>query len=140
MPEPREIFERIDPPPGGLPRLRERLARERRRRAYRTQATLAFASAAALALVFFFVRTAGDDVRRHRDAPEQLDDVITLSVAAGHHPGLIGLGLYDGPTEPVSVRADRRHELAVKRVPTESQEVIFYLVASTASSPPPLSE
>ncbi len=49
----------------------------------------------------------------------------------------IGLGLAPRPAEAVTVPAERRHELAVRRVPLESDSVVFYRIASLQPDPDP---
>ena len=90
----RGLFEVLQPPTGGLTRLRSRIRRTERRRVR----TWRLAGA-----------TAG---------------------LAGSDLLAIRLGLSDAPTEPVSIPPDRRHEFAVRRVPTTDERVVFYLVGS----------
>jgi hypothetical protein len=104
-----EALRSLDPPPGGVEALRRRLARRARRRLV-TRATLA----GALVIV-------GGLALHTALAPQ--------SRPAWSAPDLlaIDLGLVDPPSEPVTVTGNSRDRLAVLRVPTRDERVVFYL-------------
>lgn len=109
-----EIFERIDPPPGGLAALRERLdARSSRR----FVPLFALAGAAVAIVVFLVVGRRHDDVtaraRTHVDTSE------------------VALGLAPMPATPVAIAGDSRETTALVAVPTKDPNVSFYWVQST---------
>ena len=108
-----ELFERIDPPPGGLAALRERLdARSSRR----FVPLLAIAGAAAVVLFFVLGRPRPDAAARART------HVDTSEVA---------LGLAPMPAERVAIADDARGTTALVAVPTKDPNVAFYWVQST---------
>jgi hypothetical protein len=110
------LFEPLDPPPGGLTRLRAGLRAERRRRIRNRSLAGALATAAATALLVVFLVPGGG--------------------AAAPLPGLesdllaVKLGLAEAPAEVVSIRPDLRREYAVRQVPTSDERVVFYMVGS----------
>ena len=122
MSDPHErLFESLEPPRGGLAGLRARIESDRRRRvrARNLQAV------AAVVLVLA---------------------VSTWSVFAPRTPGepppsfelaRIGLGLAPKPSEAVTVPDGRRHELAVHRVPLDTDSVVFYRIGSLHPEPDP---
>ena len=115
--DPNLLFEMLEPPAGGLTRLRARIRRDqvRRVRAFR-----------------FAITAAGIAV------------MVTVALVAGLFPGaapvlLPGLesdllaiqaGLVEPPAEPVSIPPALRRDFAVRRIPTSNDKVIFYLVGS----------
>ncbi|UCF68206.1 MAG: hypothetical protein JSV80_02575 [Acidobacteriota bacterium] len=105
----------LEPPPGGLTALRERLARRESRRAV-ARFSYSAAAVVVLALVsslLWFAPT--------RDASPLAigDDLIAIR-----------LGLLDAPSELVSVAPDRRHKQALQRVATRDERVALYLAGS----------
>jgi hypothetical protein len=112
----RPLFETLDPPPGGLTRLRTRIRKERRRRVRNRSLVTAAAAVVLVGLVaLFFVPTGGDA----RSLPGMESDLLAIR-----------LGMVDPPTETVSIRPDLRHDYAVLEVPTEDDRVVFYMVGS----------
>ncbi len=117
----KELFERLDPPPGGLARLRVQLdERERRAAAWRLRplrwavAVLLMGAIVGLAVVSF-------------DRPRSgLDDRL---LAASSGPLGVRLGLAEPPSEAVSVPPGLRHRVAVERVEVEVPGVVYYRVA-----------
>jgi len=129
----RDLFERLEPPPGGRQALRERLSREPGRRRRRAAAITFSAAAAAIATVLLLWLGRGDDRRTtaaHR--PATTPDLIQRSHA---HPALAGINepMWD---EPVSVATDKRDRYAVRRVATKSTQVVFYMVAAEHRAKP----
>jgi hypothetical protein len=109
------LFDELAPPPGGLADLRDRLrGREvRRRRTLRLAA--AFAGAAALAIVVVWLAL---PTPTREPAPW-----LSRSDLYAVH-----LGVVEPPSEPVTVPPDQRGEIAVRRVPTSDERVVFYRV------------
>ena len=108
-----DVFERIEPPPGGLAGLRERIAQPRETRRFVPLAA-AFAIAAAL-LVVWSTDRAPDflTAARQRRGPEE-----------------IALGLAPPRGEAAAVQAQSTSALA--QVPTSNPSVAFYWVGSTS--------
>jgi len=110
------MFEPLEPPPGGLVRLRARLERDRRRTRARRTACGA-AAALLLGLAAWLALGPGTTGR-----PAEAGDPFRLA--------RIGLGLDRLPSEPLTIRAEDRHRTAALRVPLSDESVVFYLVAS----------
>lgn len=108
----KEVFERLEPPPGGLAKLRERIVQPSERRHFLPLAG-AIAAAAALILVWSSGR-----------APD-------LVGAARQRGGLeeVALGLAPSPGPTAAVQEQRTSALA--EVPTSNPSVAFYWVGST---------
>ena len=113
------LFPILDPPPGGLTRLRARIREDRRRR--RRSWGLATAGIAALVLAVLVLMPARTEIR---GLPGLESDLLAIQ-----------LGIVDPPREPVSIRPDLRGEFAVRRIPTTDERVVFYLVGSRSGSP-----
>jgi hypothetical protein len=119
MNAPRDnLFETLDPPPGGLTRLRARLASERRRRvrAGFAGAVLAAGGAAALA-----VGVALGPAQPAAPWPE-------------FSPLRIRLGLAPPPSEPLSLPPEAQSTVALVRVPSSTERVALYWVGSIAET------
>jgi hypothetical protein len=105
------LFTALEPPPGGLPALRARLARDRRPRL--VPALLAVAAAGAIVLLAWRLRpprsTLGDDLAR-RD-----------------YPAMVALGLRAPPEEPVTSLPSGRAPRALRRIPVASPTVVVYV-------------
>jgi hypothetical protein len=106
-----ELFEWLEPPTGGLARLRARMERPPRRPAL--QLAAACLMLLALALVLVLSPSAGPD----RRAPDF--GFVRLR-----------LGIEPKPAEPLTVPDDMRELSAVSRVPLDDERVLFYLVGS----------
>src|SRR5262245_35509806 len=115
------LFPTLDPPPGGLTRLRTRIREDRRRRA--RSWGLATAGIAAVAFAVLVL------VPPRPVAPLQALPGLESDLLA------IQLGIVDPPSEPVSIRPDLRGEFAVRRIPTTDRRVVFYLVGSRSEVP-----
>jgi len=120
----RDLFERLEPRPGGLAALRRRLDGDeaRRSRGLRVAAVAAVAAAVAVLLVVWMWPTATWPPRAR------------ASTRLAAHPAAVGLGFAPAPAEPVTVMPGSRAEVAVSRVPTSDERVVFYWVA-TADTP-----
>lgn len=105
-----ELFPRLEPPPGGLARLRHRLTDEPRRARRRTLVLVGL-GAAALALLVPVV---------HRPRPA-LELATVKNFAA-----LAALGLAEVPDEPITQLSHAGVPLAVARAPGDA--VAFYFV------------
>ncbi len=114
--DPRPLFEVLEPPPGGLTRLRARIGRERRRRVRRWSLAMA-AAALALAALTAPLLPRGDAGPWAPGAPDV--DALALQV-----------GLGEPPAETVSIRPDLRRRYAVREVPTTDERVVFFMVGS----------
>jgi len=113
----------LDPPPGGLTRLRARIRQDRRRRARAWGLATAVTGIAALLLAVLVSIPASTEIRA---LPGLESDLLAIQ-----------LGLVDPPLEPVSVRPDLRDEFAVRRIPTTDARVVFYLVGARSGDPAP---
>jgi hypothetical protein len=113
-----DLFEKLEPPRGGLATLRERMTTEQpswmARRFVPMAATLAIA---AVVLLFFWSRRAPDLVAaaRQRGGPEQ-----------------IALGLAPPLAESAALTDEERATTALAEVRTSNPKVAFYWVSSTA--------
>lgn len=115
--DPSRLFEDLDPPPGGLTRLRARLRTEHRRRIRNRALAVTAAAGTAIGLAAFLVLSGGGDPAAN--LPGLTSDLVAIR-----------LGLAEAPTEVVSVRAELRREYAVRRLPTSDDRVVFYAVGS----------
>jgi hypothetical protein len=114
-----EVFERLDPPPGGAAKLRARLdSHERHARRGRIAYVAVPAGVAVAAAVAFLV------VTRPR-----VPDLVKAARARG---GLdqVALGLSDSPPAAVAVTPERQATASVLAMRTENPNVAFYWVAS----------
>jgi hypothetical protein len=116
------LFELLDPPPGGLTRLRAGLRAERRRRTRNRTLAGALATAAAAAILLVLLVPGGG---ARTPLPGLESDLLAVR-----------LGLAEAPEEVVSVRPDLRREYAVRQVPTSDERVVFYLVGSRETPAP----
>jgi hypothetical protein len=111
-----DVFERLEPPPGGLATLRARLA-SRPSVLRRVAPPLAFAVAAVAIVVFLAGRRRASDplaeARQKGDGAEVL------------------LGLAPMPKVPVTVDAESRATTALAEVKTANPNVAFYWISST---------
>jgi hypothetical protein len=114
--DPEGLFEVLEPPPGGLASLRERIRQRARRRSRARRAAAGVAAVAVLAFAALLL---------HGPPREE-----SLPPGFGSSLWAIGLGLADPPSDPVSVPPDARDHQAVLRVPTTDDRVVFYLVGS----------
>jgi len=110
----REVFERLDPPPGGLARLRDRLEDRPRAR----WARLVWAPAVALGVAVVFVRVGGGKV-----------DVLAAARGQGG-ASEVGLGLSAPPEAVVTLTDESRSTTALARVPTSDPRVAMFRFAT----------
>ena len=108
------LFETLDPPPGGLPKLRERLEGDAR---WRRRGRPALGVSAGL-LVVVVVGWVVSSPSEEQDIPPEFDLVR------------IHLGQLPPPSEALTIPETRRGQTAVRRVPLETDDVVFYLVDS----------
>jgi hypothetical protein len=103
-----DVFVALDPPPGGLARLRQRLAGEPARR--RRQAWAALGVAAAVCLLALIGRAR--------------DPVLDLRMVR-NYGALAALGLVEVPREPVASVHRDGVSVAVKRVATDPSLAVY---------------
>lgn len=121
-PEPTGWSETLEPPPGGLAALRQRIARrERARRNLRR-------AAASGAVVFVLGALALWMARSEQTHP--------VSLPAGDDLLAIGLGLRQAQSEPATIAPSKRNSAALLRVPTTNERVAFYLVGALRAPEP----
>jgi hypothetical protein len=111
-----DVFERLEPPPGGVAKLRERMAA--RPSSMRRLVPVAAALAIAAVVLLFWSRGTTPD----------------LVAAARHRAGLeqVALGLAPAPGGAVALTDEERATTALAEVPTSNPAVAFYWVSSTA--------
>lgn len=124
MTERTRILPLLEPPRGGLERLRARIA-ESPSRVPRTVPALVGLTVLALA-------AGGSLLLRPRP------DSTTLLSRAPLDPRLVSLGLQTAPSEPAVVLPEHRHEMALLRVPLRTEGVVFYRLVILP--PPPAGE
>ena len=125
---PRTLFERLDPPAGGLEALRRRLAEERPRPAAAWAWRLSWGGAALAAVAAVALLLA----RPPLPPPEAPGcGAFCQAVSASGSPTLVVLGLDHPPTVAVEAAAPG---LAVREVPTGRADVTFYWVGSVSGA------
>jgi hypothetical protein len=111
-----EIFERLEPPPGGLAMLRARLV-VRPRMLRRVAPPLVLAAAIAAVVLFLIGR------------PRPMDPIAEARL---HGNGAeVVLGLAPMPNVPVTIDEESRTTTALVKVRTKDPNVAFYWVSST---------
>jgi hypothetical protein len=105
----------LTPPPGGLVRLRRRIAEERARRA-RGRRTRAVAAAVVTVVIGAF------GWARWRGVPDP--SVASLNFDRAR----FGVGQLQAPIEPLTLPESARASTAIRRVDLPTEEVVFYLV------------
>ncbi len=108
------LFETLDPPPGGLPKLRERIEGDAR---WRKRGRPALGVSAGL-LVVVLVGWVVSILPEEQDIPTEFDLVR------------IHLGQLPAPSEALTISDPHSGQTAVRRVPLETDDVVFYLVDS----------
>lgn len=108
------MFETLDPPPGGLVGLRERIERDGR---WRTPRRLVPTVATGILLIVL----ASWSVVAWPEAPDIPTELDLVRIQLGQLPA---------PSEAVVIPDDHRGQVAVRRVPLPTDEVVFYLVGS----------
>lgn len=114
-----DLFEQLEPPPGGMAKLRERMTARPSSMARRLVPVAATLAIAAVVLLFLF-RSRGTTpdlvaAARHRAGPEQ-----------------VALGLAPSPGGSAALTDEERATTALAEVPTSNPKVAFYWVSSTA--------
>lgn len=112
-----DLFERLEPPPGGIGRFRARLGEPRRSGATRFAAGLVLAGAAAAAMAI--------GVLRPRDESE-----VRGLLFARADPASVLLGFAPPPPDTVVLVEGEQTHAALARVPSDNPEVIVYLAAT----------
>lgn len=114
-----ESLETLEPPRGGLAKLRRRLDRRVRRERI-ARHSLAFGGVAAALVVFAVFAVTGPIFERPVGSPLPIgDELIAMQ-----------FGFVAAPTEPVSIGAAHRETTAVLRIPTDDERVVLYLVGT----------
>ena len=116
-----DLFERLDPPPGGIAKLRERMNARPSSSFLRVRPLFPLAAALAVAAVVLLVWS------RRETTPD-------LVSAARHRAGLdqVALGLASAPGTSAVLTEEERATTALAEVPTSNRTVAFYWVSSTA--------
>ena len=115
----KDVFERLEPPPGGLAKLRKELTSRPSSTARRFgPAAAALAIAAGLLLFLFWSRVTTPDL------------VAAARLRAG--PEQIALGLAPASVESAALTDQERATTALTEVPSANPAVAFYWVGSTA--------
>ncbi len=109
------VFDELDPPPGGVERLRERIGRATRARVRRRRAAGALVLAPLLAAVGYLAL-----------APPRSIPPSTF----GFSPTRVGLGLDPAPEQPVTIVPEGRGSTAIQQVSLGTDTVLLYLVGS----------
>ena len=138
----QDVFEKLEPPPGGPARLRARMtaaARPRESSAFRPLAWIAAAAVAASLTALVVLAALERPVTHAASGPAVVPPTTVVAAASGvplpgTHPALATLGLEPLPTEPVTAAAGAS-SLALRRVPVADDRVVFYLVADIADQP-----
>ncbi len=120
-----EVFEELEPPPGGLALLRARIG-ARQRRSVVSRALLPMSAALAAATVITVWLGLGTRIDRVRVVESQGAPALVELIS--EHPVNVALGVRPDPVEPVVVPPEARQTCAVARVTTPDDEVIFYWV------------
>lgn len=129
MSELDDVFDTLEPPRGGLAGLREKIEEDRRSRSRRRFAgASAVVVAAAVALVV---------VLGHRSAPEP-GAMLADRWSRSSDPAFIELGLIDATPDGVHVAPGAASSTAIRRVSSDSDEILYYRIASLepAMAPP----
>mgnify|MGYP001565735788 CR=1 FL=1 len=128
----RDAFERLEPPPGGLGRLRGRLAEKERSGRAVWAFRLAAAAVAALAAIVLWVTLPTERRSSAVDGSGLLDGPSSGAAAPTDrltdHPLLIAAGLLAASAEPVALREPTVAEAALLRFDVADPDVAFYLV------------
>ena len=112
------MFDPLVPPPGGVERLRERIARFERSRVRRRSVAGGLVAAPLLVAALYIV--VGPAAPVEPGGP----------LVAGFSPTRIGMGLDPVPTEPVSLPPGDRGTTAIRQVSLGTDAVLLYLVGS----------
>lgn len=113
-----DLFDPLEPPRGGVERLRARIARFERARARRRRVAGTLVATPLLAALVYIVF-----VPATRPEPGQ-------PLVAEFSPTRIGLGLDAAPSEPVALPPGDRDTTALRRVSLGTDTVLLYLVGS----------
>ena len=115
-----EVFEQLEPPPGGVARLRERMT-ERPSSTVRRLVPVAGALAVAAVVLLVWSRR------------ETTPDLVS---SARQRAGLeqVALGLAPAPVGSAALTKDERTTTALAEVPSSNRAVAFYWVSSTTGT------
>jgi len=127
-----DVFEDLEPPPGGLEVLQSRLAEapalefQSRRRTRRAR----WVVAAVATCVFIWILIPSTSQNRRGATENRLEP----AVMAEGNPALFRFGLVAPSAEAVTVPPDLRHQIAVQKVELGTPNVIYYRVAVLPTS------
>lgn len=110
-------FEMLEPPAGGLTRLRTRMRQDqvRRRRTLRLAVACTGLVVVVTAALIAALLPTGSPVL----LPGLGSDLLAIQA-----------GLVESPAATVSIRPDLRHKYAVQQIPTTNERIVFYLAGS----------
>lgn len=133
----KDMFVALDPPPGGLQRLRARRAvvPAPARWPWLAPAGLALTVVAAVPWL-----RAPSTAAVAPDEPAPVPAVAPVDLLAGRaaadlHPAWIGLGRVEPPSEPLQLAPDLTGALASRRVPLARQDVVLYMLDAPEHAP-----
>ena len=128
----KDMFVVLDPPPGGLLRLRARRAASRRRPGLWLLAGTAVTAAAALALLL--TPPAPQAPTAPQVAAAATPDLLAGRDPATLHPAWIGLRQLPPPAEPLTLAPEPGDALASRRIAVADSNVILYMLDPTEPS------
>ena len=131
----KAIFTELAPPPHGLERFRERLTQETGTPHAHVR-YLAF-GAASLLICFALITLLYGPFAPSRDIAQNQG---LARLREEFDPAMIRLGLAHMPSEPVTIPADQRRNIAVQRVPIPDSDVIYYRICSIKTDRDPESD
>ena len=123
----QELFKTVEPPPGGLEKLRSRLDEEETKR-FPLLMRISYAGAALVVALALLLLVSRPFTRAPEEKP--FNELLARST----DPSLVRYGVKEAPEAAVSIRRENRGRMAVMEMPVESDEVIFYWVVTL--SPP----
>ncbi|PCC75414.1 hypothetical protein SAMN02745121_03859 [Nannocystis exedens] len=136
----KDMFVRLDPPPGGLTRLRARL--DAPAPARWPWWLVGAGLAAAAPLLALSLRTAelpsAAPAPVVAAAPAPVPAAAPVDLIAGRtdlHPAWIGLGRLAPPSEPLQLAPELAGALASRRVALPRQDVVFYMLDAKGHAP-----
>ncbi|MEZ4452616.1 MAG: hypothetical protein R3B09_24365 [Nannocystaceae bacterium] len=130
----KDLFVTLEPPPGGLTRLRARRDQARSTARPWWIAAPAGLVVAAIALLVLWPRPPPPSGSIAASPPAVAPvDLIADRDAVSLPPTWIGLGRLPAPAEPLSLAGPSALALAAHRVPVADQAVVFYMLESTPS-------
>ncbi len=130
----KDLFKKYEPPPGGLEALRTKLEdreKEEEKKSIFLRPACWAITGVALALLFIAALLIAQLILP--SGPWKEKDFFSRLAAQSDDPSLVRYGLVKAPEEAVTVPKKDQTQLAVLRIPVESEDVIFYWVSSLPS-------